>query len=703
MKTSCLLITLLTAGTLVSSGFAAGPPKGSVTIDRIAEIKYPTDPTWSPDSKSVAFLWDWAGKQDLFVVRAGEQPRRLTDFPVNPAMLQSDIGRYEWASDDLIIFSKDGGLWGVSTAPNARPARFPGFDGAGAFTLSGDKQQIAFVRRGQIWIQNLKAHTERQLTHLEGRLRVGGLAFSSDGQYISFSTSQNDDVPEPLPYNGNRMQILRPFSWDARMGVVSVNVGDPIWLPTTGGGGGGRGGNQWVTGPTGLAILHQEISPDRKTREIKITTLTGETHTVWKDHDDAYWTPSRGAGTSASPDGKWITFVSDRSGWIQIYLMPSDATSEKQAKQITTGKMSAGWVNWSADSKHFAYAHSNEGALMERFISIADVPSGKTTPVMTRRGVSYDPILSPDGTAITFPHSAVDHPQEIYTIAAKAGATPQRLTSSLPNDLLPSDLTAPVEVHFPSRASDRKPVPGTLFVHRNLDKTKKHPAILWIHSDGPNENYLGWHTDSWRAYYAMHMYLAQQGYVILTADYRGSSGYGRDWAVGDYMDFGGKQTEDLAAGADYLKTLDYVDPDRIAVWGLSYGGYLTLQAMVTTPTLFKCAIDIAGVGDWATWNYGAYTVARMGTPVTNPDGYNKSAAVKHLDQLARPLMILQGTNDTNVPFWETLTVIDTLVKLGKPFDLGLYPGEPHYFRRAHILRDAWRRAEEFFDRNIGTP
>jgi dipeptidyl aminopeptidase/acylaminoacyl peptidase len=204
-------------------------------------------------------------------------------------------------------------------------------------------------------------------------------------------------------------------------------------------------------------------------------------------------------------------------------------------------------------------------------------------------------------------------------------------------------------------------------------------------------------------YYALNQYLAQQGYVILTPDHRASSGYSRDWAVGDYMDMGGKETQDVAAGADYLKTIDYIDPDRIGVYGLSYGGFMTLQAVTTTPTLFRCAIDVAGVGDWATWNFGAYTTGRLGTPITNPEAYDSSAPVKHLEKLQRPLMILQGTNDTNVPFWETLTVIDRLEKLGKPFDMAIYPGEIHFFRRAYVLRDAWRRSEDFFDKYLMDP
>jgi dipeptidyl aminopeptidase/acylaminoacyl peptidase len=167
------------------------------------------------------------------------------------------------------------------------------------------------------------------------------------------------------------------------------------------------------------------------------------------------------------------------------------------------------------------------------------------------------------------------------------------------------------------------------------------------------------------------------------------------------MDLGGGESKDVAAGADYLKTLPYVDPDRIGVWGLSYGGFMTMQAITTTPKLFRCAIDVAGVGDWAT--HGPWSIGRMGTPVSNPEGYYRSAPVKHLDKLERPLLILQGTNDTNVPFIQTITVIDTLEKLGKPFEMAIYPGEIHFFRRAYVLRDAWQRSEDFFDEYLKDP
>jgi dipeptidyl aminopeptidase/acylaminoacyl peptidase len=696
---------LFLAGVLSGSSlYATEAPKGSITIDRIADIKYPTDQTWSPDGKTVAFLWDAAGKQDLFIVRPGEKPVALTDFPVNPSTWRSDIGHFEWVSSDQIFFSREGGLWTVSTS-GAKPSRLPGFEGVANFTLSRDREQIAFVRKGQVWATSLKGKTERQLTHLEDGINVGGVSFSPDEKYVSFTTSHTEDVADSLPYNGDRVRVFRTVSWGSRMGVISVyaTAADPTWVssgPAQGGGGGNLGGTQWVVGP---AIVHQEFSPDRKTREVVITdVVTGNTRLLWKDHDLAYWTPTGGARMAASPDGKWVEFVSDRTGWPHTYVIPYDATSESQAKQLSTGNFGDGYATWKADSKHIAFAHSADGNQMERFISVVDITTGKIEPIVTSRGVNFDPVFSPDGSMLAYSRAAVEHPLEIYAVPAHAGAAPVRLTDSLAPEINVSDLTAPVPVFYPSRA-DGKPVPATLIVNKNLDKTKKHPAIIWAHGSGSDQNYLGWHPGAYRMYYAMHQYLAQQGYVILTPDYRGSSGYSRDWAVGDYMDMGGGETKDVAAGADYLKTLSYVDPDRIGIWGLSYGGFMTLQAITTTPTLFRCAIDVAGVGDWATWNSGAYTVGRLGTPVTNPEGFFTSAPVKHLDKLQRPLMILQGTNDTNVPFWETLTVIDTLEKLGKPFEMVIYPGEIHFFRRAYVLRDAWKRSEVFFDRYLKDP
>jgi dipeptidyl aminopeptidase/acylaminoacyl peptidase len=377
--------------------------------------------------------------------------------------------------------------------------------------------------------------------------------------------------------------------------------------------------------------------------------------------------------------------------------MPVDATDESQATALTSGAFGVGLGSWSADSRRLAYHHSAAGNQMERFIDVVDVTSGASTPVVTARGVQLDPLFSPDGRSLVYQRAAVEHSLDLY-VAPVSGGAPTRLSDSMPAGLNAADLVTPTPVSFPSRL-DKAPVPSTLMLPKNLDKSRKHPAIVWIHGSGSDQNFIGWHPGSYRMYYSVSQYLVQQGYIVLTPDYRGSSGYSRDWATGVHMGLGVKDTADVAAGADYLKTLPYVDPDRIGVWGLSYGGFLTLQALNTDPTLWRCGIDVAGVVDWATYGAG-YTTPRLGTPVENPEIYRLSAPINFMEKLARPLLVLHGTNDRNVQFRDSLRVIDVLLKLGKPFEMGVYPGEIHFFRRAHILRDAWRRAEAFFDQHL---
>ncbi len=683
----CALI-LMTAAARVDGE----PPRGSITIERIAEIKYPTNPAWSPDGKTVAFLWDAAGKQDLFAVTPGAKPVALTDFAVDRDLLLSDIGSFAWISNDEILFGKDGQLWNVSTT-TPKPQRVGnGLSDAASFTLSRDRKQMAFLRRGQIWIASVAAHNQRQLTDLPERLAASVPVFSPDGRWLAFTASHTTLEPEELPWNGNLVRSYGSVVADRRLGIVSAQGGDIAWVATIG----NVSGVQWTADNT---IVYQEVAPDGKTREIKRTSVGTVPRTLWRDHDERWWSPTaRDSKLLVSPDGRSLAFVSDRTGWIHIYVIPVDATSSTQARQLTSGNYGAGLGSWSPDGKRIAYHHSVDGNQMERFVDVVDLATGKSEPLVTAHGVNLDPLFSPNGSQVLFQRTDVENSLDLYVAEARAGAERLRLSDSMPSGLNRSEIPAPEPVYFPSRL-DKKPVPATLLLPKNLDRTRKHPAIVWIHGSGSDQNFLGWHPGSYRMYYSASVYLAQQGYVILTPDYRGSSGYSRDWATGVHMALGVNDTADVASGADYLKTLDYVDPDRIGVWGLSYGGFLTLQALTADPLLWRCGIDVAGVVDWATYGAG-YTTPRLGTPVENPDIYEVSAPINHMDKLVRPLMVLHGSNDRNVAFRDSLRLIDVLLKLHKNFEMGVYPGEIHFFRRAHILRDAWHRAEAFFDQHL---
>ena len=159
---------------------------------------------------------------------------------------------------------------------------------------------------------------------------------------------------------------------------------------------------------------------------------------------------------------------------------------------------------------------------MERFIDVVDVATGRSEPIVTRKGVNYDASFSPDGASLAFHRTDVENSLDLYVVAgAAASRTFVRLSDSMPAGLEQSGSHA-AGGGVVSEPPRRKPVPATLMVPKTLDRTRRHPALVWIHGSGSDQNFLGWHPGSYRMYYSLCQYLAQQGYVILTPDYRGS-------------------------------------------------------------------------------------------------------------------------------------------------------------------------------------
>jgi dipeptidyl aminopeptidase/acylaminoacyl peptidase len=688
------------------------PPASShLAIEQLIDIRHPTSPAWSPDGGHVAYLSERAGVANIYV-----DSKPLTNF------LDGISGGFFWSADGTrVYFPRGGDLWQATLNGGPPGAVWTTRDAETSIVPSPDGARVAFVRsRGKgsdVVIRQLSDGHESLVTHADNHT-IANVSWSPDARTLVLADAPNIVRHEQTPaYSGSKIIYTINETVPGDTFAVPASGGAPMSIPVRG----GFGGRRWLDA---THLVFDRQSSDYKRRTISIASLSGgEPKTMYEDVDEKFWSIPGGAepGALPSPDGKWIAFLSDRDGWDHLYVMPSAGGAPIQ---ITKGRFEAWRPAWSRDSMRIAFDANEPDRPGDRHIGIAHlgVESGsssvessfsridrapvKVEMITSGRGTDTSPIWSPDGTKIVYQHTDPHNSADLFVVdVASRKAT--RLSSSMPASMDHAAFVEPEFVHYPG--PDGQQVPGWLFTPKNLDRSKKYPAIVWIHGDGVNQNYDGWHVQrNYAVYYSFHQYLLQKGYVVFAPDYRGSIGYGRAWRQGVYMDVGGNDAKDAWMAAHYLKTLGYVDMDRIGVWGLSYGGFFTLIAVTDQPTLYRAAVDVAGVVDYAMYYedpyHGGWTASRIGTPEQNPKVYAQASPLSHVDRLARPLLVLHGTSDVNVPYLHSVRLIDELLRKNKGdlVSFMTYPGEFHYFTREHVLRDAWHRVEEFFDANLRT-
>jgi dipeptidyl aminopeptidase/acylaminoacyl peptidase len=512
----------------------------------------------------------------------------------------------------------------------------------------------------------------------------------------------HDTTPD---YSGGKIVFRNPEFVAGRLYVVDTQSGRPTPLVSS------QSEYAHISWVGNSRMTFEQQSADFKDRSIVTVDLSGgQEKILHTDHEDRFWSlPEWEAGgePSGSPDGKWIAYVSDAvDGWDHLYIVPATGG---EPIQLTSGHAEVWRPAWSHDSGSIAFDSNDAGHSGDRHIGIVtlgDDPSHATVRYVTSlEGTNTEPVWSPQDSHLVYQHTDWQNSADFFTVSARESGEPVRLTNSMPAELDKSLLVRPQFVTIPG--ADGTPQPGWLFVPKNLDRTKKHPAVVWIHGDGINQNYDGWHIQrNYAVYYSFHQYLLQKGYVVFAPDYRGSIGYGSKWRSAVYMDVGGKDAEDASRAGEYLKTLPYVDGNRMGVWGLSYGGFFTLIAVTRHPLLFRSAVDVAGVVDYRMYYddpyHGDWTASRIGTPEQYPEVYDNASPLSHIDQLQRPLLILHGTADVNVPFIETVRLLDEVQrrKKGDLVTFMMYPGEFHYFSREQVLGDAWHRVDQFFAQTL---
>jgi dipeptidyl aminopeptidase/acylaminoacyl peptidase len=253
----------------------------------------------------------------------------------------------------------------------------------------------------------------------------------------------------------------------------------------------------------------------------------------------------------------------------------------------------------------------------------------------------------------------------------------------------------PEIVYFPARDGAR--VPARLYRPENA--VAGGPAVIFVHGAGYLQNVHRWWSTYFREF-MFHNFLADKGYTVLDIDFRASEGYGRDWRTAIYRHMGGKDLSDQLDGAAFLADSFQIAPERIGIYGGSYGGFITLMAMFTEPGTFKCGAALRSVTDWAHYNH-PYTSNILNTPVEDSIAYRRSSPIYHAEGLQDRLLILHGMVDDNVQFQDVVRLAQRLIELGKEnWEMAVFPVEAHGFTEPSSWADEYKRIFKMFEEEL---
>ena len=434
-------------------------------------------------------------------------------------------------------------------------------------------------------------------------------------------------------------------------------------------------------------------SGDNKDRWIMLLDIkTGGLKLLDRQHDEA-WIGGPGIGYGQFgwlADNKTIYFQSEESGYSHLYTL--DVTTG-QKKALTSGNFEVYDLTLSFDKKTW-YFISNETDPGIRELYRMPVRGGARTRLTNfNGGVEFE--LSPDEKYFALRVSFANIPWELYLLENKEKAVPHKITESTTTAFRAYNWRMPEFVSF--TASDGTLVPARLYKPEN--QVKNGPAVIFVHGAGYLQNAHRW----WSSYsneYMFHNFLADNGYTVLDIDYRGSAGYGRDWRTAIYRFMGGKDLDDHVDGAKYLVEKQKVDPQKIGIYGGSYGGFITLMAMFTKPGTFRAGAALRAVTDWAHYNHG-YTSDILNTPLTDTLAYKKSSPIYYAEGLEGALLICHGMIDDNVHFQDVVRLVQRLIELGKEnWELAVYPLEQHGFIEPSSWTDEYKRIYKLFEENL---
>ncbi|MFN8651224.1 MAG: prolyl oligopeptidase family serine peptidase [Gemmatimonadales bacterium] len=383
-------------------------------------------------------------------------------------------------------------------------------------------------------------------------------------------------------------------------------------------------------------------------------------------------------------------YVSEASGYAHLYS--ADAAGGN-VRPLTSGPWEVNRVELLPDRRTFLL-HTSEGSPFEQHAWTMPVAGGARTR-LTRETGGHEVTLSPDGRLLADVFSTANRPPELFVQPVKPGSPRAQLTVSPTAEFLAAPWIIPEIVTIP--ASDSVGVPARIYRPEDLGARPNGAAVIFVHGAGYLHNVHRYWSDYFREYMFHHL-LARRGFVVLDVDYRGSAGYGRAWRTAIYRHMGGRDLADQVDASRWLTATRGVPPERIGIYGGSYGGFITLMALFRAPKSFGAGAALRSVTDWAHYNHG-YTGRILNQPQDDTLAFRQSSPIFFADGLEDPLLIAHGMVDTNVEFQDVVRLAQRLIELGKTgWEMAVYPAEDHGFVRPDSWTDEYRRILELFQR-----
>ena len=448
--------------------------------------------------------------------------------------------------------------------------------------------------------------------------------------------------------------------------------------------------------PNGTYAILDIRSQDNKDRWLMMfDPKAAKLKLIDRQRDEA-WIGGPGTGGFSGTNTGWITentfwFQSEITGYSHLYTVNVE-NGEKKA--LTSGKYEVQQAELSKDKKYF-YITTNEVHPGEQQFYRLPVTGGKAERITTMTGANQVTI-SPDEKYIAILYSYSNKPWELYLQENKPGGKVEQITTKAMSDEFKSyPWRDPEIITFTAR--DGVQVPARIY--KPATPAPGKPAVLFVHGAGYLQNAHKW----WSYYFREFMFnnlLADNGYYVMDIDYRASAGYGRDWRTAIYRHMGGKDLDDNVDGVNYLVKTYGVDPKRVGLYGGSYGGFITLMALFTTPDVFAAGAALRPVTDWANYNHG-YTSAILNEPYNDSLAYRRSSPIYFAEGLKSHLLICHGMVDVNVHFQDAVKLTQRLIELGKDnWEIAPFPMEDHGFVEPSSWTDEYKRIFKLFETEL---